>query len=144
MKQRGRKSAANLAVLPIETVRHRLQPPDHLSATERALFVEILHNVPANQFSVSDQYLLSTFCQITLLVREQAARARKAKPDNRARELKVLFEAIKSQSLIATKLRLTTTARTKAHVISRAHDKHRPSAYDLLRAQEYTDAAEPA
>jgi phage terminase small subunit len=139
MKQRGRKSAANLAVIPIETMRHQLRPPNHLSASEQALFREVLHNVPANQFSFADVYLLATFCQITLLLREQADRAHKAKPENRARELKVLFEAIKSQSLIATKLRLTTTARTKAHVISRAHDAHRPSAYALLRTD---DAAE--
>lgn len=103
---------------------------------------EVLHNAPATQFSFSDQYLLATFCQITMLVREQADRARKARPENRVRELKVLFEAIKSQSLIATKLRLTTSARTRPHVISRAHDAHKPSAYALLRAE--ADAVEPA
>ena len=135
MKQRGRKSAANLAVLPVGNIRHQLQPPDHLTASEAELFREVLHNTPPNQFSVSDQYLLATFAQITTLVREQAVRARKAKAEHRARELKVLFEAIKSQSLIATKLRLTTTARTKAHVISRAHDKHQPSAYSLLHEE---------
>ena len=137
LKQRGRKSAANLAVvLPIENVRHQLQPPDRLSEVEAALFREVLHNTPANQFSVSDQYLLATFCQITVLLREQADRARKARPEHRAAEFKLLFEACKAQSLIATKLRLTTSARTAAHVISRAHDKHQPSAYDLLREQE--------
>ena len=135
MKQRGRKSADNLAVLPVENIRHQLQPPDHLTASEADLFREVLHNTPPNQFSVSDQYLLATFCQITSLVCEQAVRARKARSEHRARELKVLFEAIKSQSLIATKLRLTTVARTKAHVIGRAHDNFQPSAYDILREQ---------
>jgi phage terminase small subunit len=136
MKQRGRKSAENLAVMPIETMRHQLRPPDHLSASEQALFREVLANVPANQFSFADVYLLATFCQITTLLREQADRARKARPENRASEFKLLFEATKAQSLIATKLRLTTTSRTAAHVISRAHDKHRPSAYDML---DWTD-----
>ena len=127
-------------VLPVDNVRHQLEPPDHLSEVEAALFREVLHNAPANQFSVADQYLLATFCQITTLLREQAERARKAKPEHRVSEFKLLFEATKAQSLIATKLRLTTTSRTKAHVIARGHESHRPSAYDLLREQgEWND-----
>src|SRR5262245_33909781 len=130
MKQRGRKSAANLAVIPVENVRHTLAPPDHLSATERALFRDVLANAPATQFSFSDQYLLATFCQITALLREQARRVHKAKREHRAAELKLLIDTSKAQAMIAVKLRLTTSARTAMTTISRAQQKHKPSAYD--------------
>jgi phage terminase small subunit len=133
MRQRGKKSAANLSVLPVENIRHELQPPDHLSASEQDLFREVLANAPATQFSFSDQYLLATFCQITGVLREQARRVQKAKRENRAAELKMLIDTSKAQAMIATKLRLTTSARTASHVISRAQEKHKPSAYDLLR-----------
>src|SRR5262245_11805117 len=126
MRQRGRKSeASNLAVIPVENTRHQLTPPDHLTDSEADLFREVLANTPPNQFSFADVYLLSTFCQITMLVREQMRRVQGAKQDRRAAELKLLLDAVKSQSLVATKLRLTTSARTAAHVISRAAQKHR-------------------
>lgn len=134
MRQRGRKSQASLAVLPVENIRHQLQPPDHLSAKEAALFREVLLSAPADQFSLADQYLLATFCQITCLIRTQARTAAKAKKESRQGEFKLLFEACKTQSLIATKLRLTTHSRIVPHVAGRAHDKHRPpSIYEAMR-----------
>src|SRR5262245_14896911 len=135
MKQRGRKSAANLAVLPVANVRHQLQPPDHLTAREAQLFCEVLANAPANQFSFSDQYMLATFAQVTVLLRDQAKRVHTAKREHRAAELKLLNDMVKSQGMVVTKLRLTTSARTAMTTTGHAHDKHRPSAYDVMREQ---------
>jgi len=70
MRQRGRKSEANLSVIPTENTRHQLQPPDFLSDIEQELFRDVVMSAPPNQFSLSDVYLLSTFCQITIRRRE--------------------------------------------------------------------------
>jgi hypothetical protein len=121
-------------------MRHKLQPPSHLSKTEAALFSEILLAAPPNQFSLSDAYLLSSFCQVTILIRAQARMAAKAKKENRQAEIKLVLEGMKTQSLLATKLRLTTLGRTAAHTVARSHDKHRPpSAYDEMRQKGWID-----
>jgi phage terminase small subunit len=136
MKQRGRKSASSNGVPPIvDGSPSRLQPPPHLSADEQRLFHEVVTSAPANQFSPSDQYLLATFCQVTVLIRSLAKEVAKANKESKQAKTKMLLEACKTQMQIATKLRLTVQSRTHPATTGRAHANRRsPSAYDLMRA----------
>src|SRR5262245_877076 len=108
MRQKsGKRSAADLDITTTEPLDLRLEPPAFLSATEAALFREVLLNVPAGHFARADQYLLATFCQVTMLCRQTAKAATKANAKDAPTRFKMLFEAVKTQALIATKLRLT-------------------------------------
>jgi phage terminase small subunit len=138
MRQRGRRSAVDLEVTAPASAALRLDPPDHLTATEQKLFREVLANTPSGQFSLSDTYLLATFCQVTCVVRQAARSASTAKPKDRQSAFKMLAEAAKCQSMIATKLRLVPSARTSPRSLARASDAHRPSAYDT-REWEFLD-----
>jgi hypothetical protein len=130
VKQRGRQSAKANG-LPREGKGSRaLSPPDSLSDAEAALFYEVTANVPRGQFSVSDVYLLSTFVQVTSLIRTLAQDAAKADQQTRQVKTKMLLEASKTQLQLATKPRLTTQSRTTAEKVGRAQAKHRPSFYD--------------
>ena len=48
-------------------------------------------------------------------------------------KFKMLDPTVKTQALLATKLRLVTLARIGPRTAGRAHDAHRPSAYDTMR-----------
>jgi hypothetical protein len=132
MRQRGRQSAADLEVNGIADTGPNLRPPSHLTARETALFREVVANAPAAQFSASDTYLLTTFVQITALLEGAAATARKADDKTRQVKFKMLAELAKTQSLIATKLRLVPSARIGPRTAGRQHDGHKPSAYDTM------------
>ena len=74
MRQRGRKSAANLATVQVvDGSRPRLNPPPDLSNAERALFVELIGACNPNHFVESDMPLLVSYIQSTLLSRGAAA-----------------------------------------------------------------------
>jgi hypothetical protein len=132
MQQRGKRSAASLEVTGIEDAGPNLRPPPHLTAKEAALFREVVATSPSGQFSASDVYLLTTFVHITSLLEGAAASARKANDNTRQMKFKMLAELAKTQSLIATKLRLVPSARIAPRTAGRAHDAHRPSAYDTM------------
>src|SRR5262245_20427560 len=135
MRQRGRKSQAAIDTpFAVDGISNRLQPPDHLDATEARLFHEVVTNAPASQFSPSDQYLLATFCQVTVLIRSLAKEATRANKDTKQSKTKMALEASKTQMQIATKLRLTVQSRAHRVTTGRAHANQRPpSVYDLMR-----------
>ena len=132
MRQRGRQSGAGLEIIPPASAGPNLQPPRHLIATEARLFHEVVANAPPGQFSASDVYLLATFAQVTLLVEGAARAAAKANDKTRQARFKMLDQAVKMQALLASKLRLATQSRIAPRTVCRAHDGHRPSAYDTM------------
>ena len=132
MRQRGKQSTASLEVNGVPDAGLSLRPPPHLTAKEAKLFQEVVANTPPGQFSASDAYLLATFVQITALLEDAAATARKADEKTRQIKFKMLAELAKTQSLIATKLRLVPSSRIGPRTAGRAHDAHRPSAYDAM------------
>jgi hypothetical protein len=135
VKQRGRRSASSDGMPPIvDGSPPRLEPPPYLSADEQRLFHEVVMNTPANQFSPSDQYLLATFSQVTVLLRTLAKEAAKADKETKQAKTKMLLEACKTQMQVATKLRLTVQSRTHPATAGRSHaNQRRPSVYDLMR-----------
>jgi hypothetical protein len=114
----------------------RLQPPHHLTAKEAKLFHEVVTNTPSGQFSASDVYLLATFVQITALLEDAAAQARKADDKTRQIKFKMLSELCKTQAVLATKLRLAPQSRISSITAARQAANHRPSFYDTMNIPE--------
>src|SRR5215813_6857378 len=113
MLQRGRKTAGNLTALTFNHDR-RLQPPPHLNDHERKLFIEVVASCPPSQFVPSDVLLLASFVQATLLAR---GAAKKAARDPRA--LAVWEKATRTQTTLATRLRLSPQARSDPRSLAR-------------------------
>lgn len=66
MTQRGRKSAASLAVaemLAPVARDERLTPPVHISDAERAVWLEVVNDQPAGAFSATHAPLLELYCR---------------------------------------------------------------------------------
>lgn len=65
MGQRGRKSAASLAIAPTTPIapETRLVAPLHLSDAERALWWEVVNDQPACAFSATHAPLLELYCR---------------------------------------------------------------------------------
>src|SRR5262245_43659756 len=134
MRQRVRKSEAANAIPPnVDGRPDRLQPPDHLSAKEARLFNEVVTLAPPNLFAPADVFLIATFAHVTALIEDAAKAATKAKDGDRQVKYKMLSELAKTQSVLATKLRLAPQSRTSQITAARQSAQHRPSAYDLMR-----------
>jgi hypothetical protein len=125
VKQRGRRSAAN--VIALEGGRRRLEPPNDLAPNEAALFREIVATCSPDHFVESDRYLLVSFVQSTLLSRKAAKVLH-----TDASALQVWDRATKMQATLATRLRLAPQARTDPKSIARKQAAHLPSAYDTM------------
>ena len=68
MRQRGRKSAAALAVVPIDARQQRPEPPKRLSRAEKAVWRETTAAVRPDWFW-SSEFLLEIFCRSVVLER---------------------------------------------------------------------------
>jgi hypothetical protein len=77
MKQRGRKSIAELSVITVDGSPDPLQPPDHLSANERQRFTNIVASCDARHFRPSDTTLLCRFVEADALAERAAKELRK-------------------------------------------------------------------
>ena len=110
MRQRGRRSAANLATPRINGEPPRLNPPAHLSVGERALFEELIAACDPAHFRESDQPLLSSYVQATLIARDAAR-----DPD----KIMLWERAVRMQATLATRLRLSPQSRTDPKTIAR-------------------------
>lgn len=122
MRQRGRKSAANLAtVLVVDGSRPRLNPPPNLSNAERTLFVELIGACSQNHFVESDMPLLVSYIQSTLLSRGAAA----GLADDPSKII-IWEKATRMQAMLATRLRLAPQARTDPKTIDRYQPPGRP------------------
>jgi hypothetical protein len=119
--KRGRPHPDDLKVIPLQPGDDRLHAPSNLKANEQRLFREVVASVPSNHFSASDIYLLVNFVRVTLIVDRAMKDLEESKPKDRPMRMKSLDQAIKMQSLLATKLRLTTQARADVKKLARAH-----------------------
>ena len=132
MRQRGRVSNVNVEVNGIASAGPNLRPPANLTAKEAKLFHEVVANAPSGQFSASDVYLLSSFVRVTLVCDDAAKALAKANDKNRPTRMKIMDQAVKAQALLASKLRLAPQSRISPRTVGRAHDGHRPSAYETM------------
>lgn len=65
MAQRGRKSAASLAVAQVASISSdsRLQAPLHITDAERAVWLEVVNDQPASAFTITHGPLLEQYCR---------------------------------------------------------------------------------
>jgi hypothetical protein len=115
MKQRGRKSAAQLALRVIEAPRPRPEPPRGLTNAEQTLFSEIAVHAP--HLTPSDAPLLASFVQATLMSRRSAHDPARLDAWERSTRL---------QASLATKLRLTAQARIDPQTLGRQRPQTGP------------------
>ena len=122
MTQRGKKSAASLAVkaqvAPISS-ESRLMAPLHMSVAERGVWVEVVNDQPASAFGPTHGPLLELYCrhivQARILADELANfdRAWMADDDGLKRYDRLLGMAereSRAASSLATRLRITRQA----------------------------------
>lgn len=70
MAQRGRKSAASIAVRAAPTLSDsRLPAPLHMSDAEQSVWVDVVNDQPANAFSPTHGPLLEMYCRHVVLSR---------------------------------------------------------------------------
>lgn len=136
MAQRGRKSAASLAVnaqiAPI-SAESRLNAPLHMSDAERGVWLEVVNDQPASAFSPTHAPLLELYCrhivQARILSDELANfdRAWMADDDGLKRYdmlLKMAERESRAASSLATRLRITRQAVDHPITVGRAINNH--------------------
>ena len=114
---RGRKSAAELSIVPIDAGRVRIEPPDQLEAEAAQIFREVVSSCEPRHFRKSDIPLLANFARATYLAGHYS---RKVGELDGA--FKSWCEATKIQMQLATKLRLTPQTRTDSRAADRSTD----------------------
>ena len=133
MKQRGRKSAAELAVVAVGGKPNRLQPPDHLSPDEQRRFVDLVSACDPEHFRASDLPLVCRFVEADALA-EQAARELRtngAVSDGRASPWLVVQEkAVRALTALALRLRLSPQSRTDPKTLTRQQLRQGPAPWD--------------
>lgn len=132
MAQRGRKSAAELAVMaevaPISSER-RLQAPVHLSDAEREVWLQVVNDQPASAFTPTHAPLLEQYCRHIVQARILADeilnfdRAWLADDDGLKRYDRLLAmqeREGRAASSLATRLRITRQATDHPTTVGRA------------------------
>jgi phage terminase small subunit len=130
MGRRGRKSAAELSVIPLLPGANRLQPPPHLGSDEAKIFREIVISNDPRHFAPSDVYLLAAYCEAVVISQRAAAELRE---DQGAAA--VWERSVRVLATLATRLRLAPQARNDPKTVGRNARGWQPSVYDLLEIE---------
>ncbi len=122
MAKRGRKSAAQLAVVPlhpdpsaIERV-ERPVPPNHLGDAERAVWESVVDSLPADWFAGGMPAVLEQYCAHVVEARrlggliEEATKDPDLKINDYDRLLKMRERESRAMASLATKMRITQQA----------------------------------
>src|SRR5262245_39841823 len=135
MRTRGRISASELTVIPVQPGKYHIRPPDNLDSTELRLFNQTVASMPANHFSAGDADLLVTYVRAVLHVRQYEKELAADKT-----LIKHWTQATRVQAQLASRLRLCPQARTTAKTAGRTHANQPPmSYYDYMAAQREAD-----
>ena len=125
MRQRGRRSAANLVTLSVDGSPRRLEPPADLRADERALFAQLVNACSPRHFVELDLPLLISFCQATLMARNSA---------NNPKKVGEWERGVRLQCLLATRLRLSVQSRVDPKTLARAvKERTGPVPWEVLK-----------
>jgi hypothetical protein len=110
MRQRGRRSAALVALPNVSGLPTRLTMPRGLTRPERSLFTKLIATCASRHFVESDAPLLISYVQATLLARRSA---------HNPKTIDTWERAIRLQATLATRLRLAPQARTDPKTVAR-------------------------
>jgi hypothetical protein len=108
MRQRGRKSSAELVAFPVIEHRPQITPPSSLTKAERSLFTELAAG--AEHLRPTDAPLLASYVQATIASRQSGRDPSK---------VDVWEKATRLQMSLVTKLRLTAQSRTDTRTVGR-------------------------
>src|SRR5262245_3480766 len=111
MRQRGRKTAAVIPFAVLDGTPARLEPPAHLTKSERAQFLAIVDGSAPGHFMPSDAPLLAAYVTAITLSRRTAR-----DPD----KLGQWEAATKMMATLATKLRVSPHTRRDPKTVARA------------------------
>jgi phage terminase small subunit len=131
MGTRGRKSSAELSVVPLLPRANRLRPPAHLGPEEAKIFREIVSSCHPQHFAPSDVYLLAAYCEAIVISRRAAAALHE---DQGAAA--VWERAVRVLATLATRLRLAPQSRSDPKTVARRTGYAPPSYYDEMRDAE--------
>lgn len=133
MAQRGRKSAASVAVAaqlgPVVAI-NRLPPSGHLSDAEQAVWCRMVNDHPAGSFTETHRDMLDLYCQhiVTTQVLDDELKAfdREWMRDDEGlkrydRLLSMREREVRSASSLATRLRITRQATADPKTVGRAN-----------------------
>jgi hypothetical protein len=121
MRQRGRKSAASLTVIPstgIESVR-RPDPPAELTEEQAEEWQAVVNRLPADWFPRETQQLLVQYCRHVVCARRVAQLIARAEAEDEfdikyyARLLRMQETEGRAISSLATRMRMTQHATVK-------------------------------
>lgn len=127
MRQRGRQSANQLAVIPLVPAHNRVQPPDDATDVEAGLFAKVVASVPPGHFVQADDELILSYVQATLAAR----RYQKALSDD-PKSVRNFSHSCRTQGQLAARLRLAPVTRTTAKAVGRKQNAARPSFYETM------------
>jgi hypothetical protein len=111
MKQRGRKSAAALAVTAVDGRPTRLNPPSTLSEPERRAFLDLVASVVPEHFVPCDLPLVCAYVRAIALEERAAVQLRKTATDSKW--LAVWEKAQRAMVALSLRLRLSPQARIR-------------------------------
>jgi hypothetical protein len=111
-RQRGRRSAAALGVVPVDVRRTPSPPPERLTEAERFLWQELIASRRANWFAGAEAILECYCTTVSHLQRVEAWLAEVRPDDERYVELmRIRLGLVGQLSSLAVKLRLTPSSR---------------------------------
>jgi phage terminase small subunit len=121
MKQRGRKSAASLAITPVfEHKAVPVQSPPTLSEPARAVFLDLVGSCNPEHFEKSDIGLLCQYCEAQSMAERAAAELQNGTGEAPEWALKLWEKANKVMSGLALRLRLGPQSRRERAQVKRA------------------------
>jgi P27 family predicted phage terminase small subunit len=141
MAQRGKKSAASLAVIS-GSQPGRLRPPTHLSDEAARLFRLLVTACDPDHFVASDAPLLCSYCEATALARQAAEALEEEGPVVGGRVnpwLAVREKATREQVALSMRLRLAPQSRLKAEAVGRKPGSRQINYVELVRGQQDAD-----
>lgn len=127
MQQRGRKSAAALAIVPMaELAATRPAPPDYLPSMAQAIWREVTGSRPAAYFDRASLGLLEVYCRSLAEHRRLATRIEALDPeaDDYAKLVRLADIQAARVAQMATRMRLSQQSRTDSRGAGRAAGDH--------------------
>lgn len=131
MGTRGRKSAADLSVVPIWIDNRRPKPPAHLTADEAATWRAIVGDLPGGWVTAAQEPLLSAYCwhvEAGTRLSRIIDKTNFASADLRhlGRLLEMRHRETAASASLATKMRLTQQSRMHPRTAGRRTDRQSP------------------
>ena len=133
MRQRERKSAAALAMIPIDGKPNRLQPPESLSEAESKVFIDLVTACEPQHFRPADLPLLVRYVEACVLADQAAEQLRlgaviEGKPSP---WVTIQEKAVRAMVALSMRLRLSPQSRIDPKTLGRQQGYVGPKPWEL-------------